>query len=78
MISEAIQAHFASGSKICFKCGIRPVQGCRCVMGATHCSECYDHGPVRTLDEIVKEHADKMADSIMDKIDAETLRLFKV
>ena len=67
-MDDAILEHFKSGSKVCMKCGVNPVQGCRCVMGATHCSDCYKHKPV-DMEKINKD----MAESLMHKIDDEIL-----
>lgn len=59
-----IREHFKSGSKVCIECGVRPVRGCRCVMGATHCDKCYDHGPNLTHEEVLKKYADKIYERI--------------
>lgn len=78
MATSILSGMKMGGPQLCVQCGIRPVQGCRCNIGAEYCKICKDAhpGPRRTMDDYMAEYSGELAKEIMKKLENDVLDEF--
>jgi len=63
-----------SVGKLCAKCGVNPMRGCRSIMGVTFCERCWDHGGWESISDSVEHYVALGNGKIMDDIEGQTLK----